>query len=122
MFLFRRPSRFLSSREHGTLSYAEVGATRGSAPSGCTVDRSRVQRGQGVAAFELAIEAIRLWKMFHMAWLSLCWPDPDRGGCYGGSLDVTLWVLVVKRMDVVNERGSSRRHGWGYGTWQNTLK
>ena len=49
--------------------------SRESAPSGYTVDRNRVQLGQGVAAFELAIEAIRQWRMFNMPWLNLCWPQ-----------------------------------------------
>ena len=44
------------------MPYAEVGASRAGAPGGYTADRSRVQRGQGVAAFELAIEATRQWE------------------------------------------------------------
>ena len=28
---------------------------------------------------------------------SLLATDPDRGGCYSGGVDVTIWVLVAKR-------------------------
>jgi uncharacterized protein (UPF0548 family) len=80
---------------------------------GYTVDHSRVQLGQGVVAFALAIEAIRQWKMFSMPWLNLCWPQtPIEVGATVALLTSLFgfWSLNACRMVyVVNERGSSRR-------------
>jgi uncharacterized protein (UPF0548 family) len=76
MMLLRRPSfervqRFLNSRTSESFSYSQVGATRGTAPTGFTVDHNRAQIGSGQVELDSAREAIRQWKLFDLGWLNL---------------------------------------------------
>ena len=125
MFLLHRPSReeigeFLALQKDSVFSYSEVGASRDHAPGRYRVDHNRVALGYGATLFDLAVEAIRSWKMFDMSWLSLCWPE--------ASLEVGATVAVLtshfgfwsmnacRIVYVIDERGSSRRYGFAYGT------
>jgi uncharacterized protein (UPF0548 family) len=125
MLLLHRPTKheidgFLALQNDGGFSYSEVGASRDRAPDGYTVDHNRLALGHGARLFDLAVEAIRSWKMFDMSWLSLCWPE--------ASLEVGATVAVLtshfgfsslnacRIVYVINERGSSRRYGFAYGT------
>jgi uncharacterized protein (UPF0548 family) len=125
VFLPSRPSpdqirAFISSQERKPFSYPEVGASRDIAPRGYNLDHTRIHLGNGRQVFEGAIKAIRQWKMFEMARLSLCWP--------GTRIEVgaTVAVLVAhlgfwslnscRIVYLIDERGPVERFGFAYGT------
>jgi uncharacterized protein (UPF0548 family) len=111
---------FLSAHGSKQFSYADVGASRKRAPNGYTVDHNRIQLGKGTKVFELAIDAIRQWKMFDMPWIDLCWPDTPI------KVDATVAVLVAhfgfwslnacRIVYVIEEHGVCERYGFAYGT------
>ena len=125
MFFLKRPEpkiiqTFLAGQENCPFSYSEVGATRGDAPKGYTVDHNRIQLGNGRECFEQAVRAVRQWKMFEMPWVELCWPDaPIQAGANVAVL-VThfgIWSLNAARIVyVIEERGMRERFGFAYGT------
>ena len=78
--MLRRPSaaevaEFLSRQADLAFSYADVGATRSSAPDGYNVDHNRIKLGEGEAAFTRAVASVRRWEMFNIGWVTLCWPE-----------------------------------------------
>src|SRR5215471_8368675 len=80
MFTLREPSRaaidsFLARAKDQSFSYPEIGATRGQAPAGYTVDHNRITLGSGSETFRRAAAAIRAWEMFHIGWARLFPPD-----------------------------------------------
>lgn len=80
MFFLIKPSskriqRFIDSQRQASFNYAEVGASLGPLPPGYAVNHGRIRLGQGEAAFERAVEALRKWKMFDLGWVNVCWPD-----------------------------------------------
>jgi len=122
MFLIHRPGErrirdVLASQEGVAFSYPEVGATRTKAPVGYQVHRERFELGSGLAAFERARQALRLWKMFEMGWLELCWPDAPvaRGSTVAVlALHLGFWSLHVARIVYVIDE--PRKYGFAYGT------
>src|SRR4051794_35084975 len=80
MFMFAKPAQweieaFLAERINDNFSYAEVGATADTPPSGYNVDHNRIQLGSGAACFDRAKSAIRSWKMFSLEWVNLYFHD-----------------------------------------------
>lgn len=126
MLLFREPSLqqiddFLESQKGKLFSYPEVGATRKAAPAGYKVDRNRVRLGTGDAAFRIAVEAMRQWKMFDLGWVRIAFPGaPIREGTTVAVVARTLgiWSLnatrIVYTLDEIE--GGVRRFGFAYGT------
>ena len=79
MFDLRRPSTsviesFLIGQRKESFSYAEVGSSRGTLPSGYTVDRNRVLLGTGPEIFRKASASLRNWRMFALGWVELLPP------------------------------------------------
>jgi uncharacterized protein (UPF0548 family) len=76
--------------------------------------------GQGANTFERAKSAVRLWKMFDMPWISLCWPDtPIETGATVAVLvsHLGFWSLNACRIVyVIDEQGPSEKYGFAYGT------
>jgi uncharacterized protein (UPF0548 family) len=126
MFSLRKPSntkirQFLRSQQSLPFSYREVGATRGNAPAGYTVDHSRVRLGEGQRTFERARGAIQGWEMFNVGWLRLLWPNaPIQAGTTVGLLtrQFGVWSLNACRIVYVIEEDDLplRRYGFAYGT------
>jgi uncharacterized protein (UPF0548 family) len=110
----------LSTQEHETFSYAEIGATKRQGPKAYTVDHNRIQLGQGAEIFERAKRAVHAWKMFDIPWLELCWPEASI------NTGTTVAVLVshlgfwsantCRIVYVVNEHGAVETFGFAYGT------
>jgi uncharacterized protein (UPF0548 family) len=113
-------SAFIDAQKKQRHSYPEVGASRGEAPSGYTIDHNRIQLGQGVTDFERARNAIRQWKMFAMPWVQLCWPDtPVESNATVAVLirHLGFWSLNAARIVyVLEDRGATQKYGFAYGT------
>jgi len=125
MFCLSKPSRnsviaFLSAQQNKSFSYPEVGSSRQEAPKGYTADHNRIKLGQGVDAFERAKCAVRKWKMFHMPWIDLCWPDtPIQPGANVAVVITHLgfWSMNACRIVyVIDEHAPSEKYGFAYGT------
>jgi uncharacterized protein (UPF0548 family) len=125
MLCFTKPERgtieaFIASQRDLKFTYGEVGGTRGEAPAGYNVDHNRIQVGGGVEDFERAKRAIRNWKMFEMAGVSLCWPDAAIE--VGTTVAVMVshgvfWSLSACRIVyVMEEHGAVEKFGFAYGT------
>lgn len=112
--------QFLREQKDAPYSYAEVGASRTSAPRRYNVDHNRIFLGEGRGTFERAIEALKNWKMFEMGWVELCWPDaPIEVGAVVGVLahHLGFWSLNACRIVyVLDEKGEVEKYGFGYGT------
>ena len=125
MFLLSKPNQaairsFLAAQKELPFSYAEVGASRDSAPDRYTIDHNRIQLGRGIGVFERAVDALRHWQMFKMHWIELCWPStPVEVGETVGVLTSHLgfWSLNPCRVVyLVEELGACERFGFAYGT------
>jgi uncharacterized protein (UPF0548 family) len=125
MFFLKRPQpelirAFLARQEGCAFSYAQVGASRGDAPKGYTVDHNRIRLGSGTECFDRAVRAVRQWKMFEMPRVELCWPDtPIQAGANVAVLVTHFgtWSLNAARIVyVIEEHGTRERFGFAYGT------
>ena len=125
MFLLTKPDeayirRFLEKQKGEPFSYPAVGASSSVAPSGYNVDHNRILLGSGYEIFLKAVEAVKSWKMFDCAWLTLCWPDtPIVEGATVGILvrHLGFWSLNACRIVyLIEERGEIERYGFAYGT------
>ena len=125
MILFRKPSEarirgFLLSQSDQAFSYAEVGMTRGNAPSGYNADHNRIELGHGAQTFARAVEAMRDWKMFALRWVKLYYSDapiePGTTVCVRVQ-HLGFWSLNACRIVyVIDEDGPVKRFGLAYGT------
>lgn len=125
MFLLIRPGdkaiqRFLDERANDGFSYAEVGASRSSAPAGYNIDHSRIRLGTGVGDFEKAKAAIGNWKMFEMPWVTLY---PANAPIETGRTVAVLvshfgfYSLNASRIVyLIDEQNVVARYGFAYGT------
>lgn len=126
MFLLAKPDhtairRFLDACTDDDLSYPEIGATKtGTPPAGYNADHNRLYLGNGIGDYRLAVQAIRDWRIFKMAWLELCWPDtPIETGKNVAILvnHIGFWSLNAARIVyVVEETGDVEIFGFAYGT------
>jgi uncharacterized protein (UPF0548 family) len=112
--------RFVAAQREEKFSYTEVGASRGQAPSGYTVDHNRIELGRGADAFERAKGAVRRWKMFDMGWVELCWAETaiEVGPCVAVVIShLGFWsVNACRIVYMVEEHGAVERFGFAYGT------
>ena len=125
MFRLTAPSEdairgFISQQKDSAFSYPDVGASASTLPTGYNVDHNRIQLGKGEVEWRRAIEAIRAWQMFNMAWVHLHTPTgPIRVGT-----DVAVSVRhfgfyslnACRIVYVVDEDGPMNRFGFAYGT------
>jgi uncharacterized protein (UPF0548 family) len=124
MFLSSKPSeqeirRFLSSQRNQPLSYPDLRMLEQPVPRGYKADHNRIQLGEGSQVFAKAVEAIKRWEMFNIAWLHLCWPDaPIEAGADVAVLahHLGIWSLNACRIVSVIEEEDERRYGFIYGT------
>ncbi|MFN0251987.1 MAG: DUF1990 family protein [Kofleriaceae bacterium] len=73
LWSLRRPgdreiTRFSAEQRNLDYSYTHIGATRGTIPSGWTVEHHRRRLGRGASCFATARDAMRVWRMFPEAW------------------------------------------------------
>ena len=129
MFRLTRPTSqdieaFVAAQSAHSFSYAEVGATRDTPPSGYTIDHNRVRLGSGAATFDRASAALREWCMTSVGW-STVYPRtaPIEAGTdvaavtrhFGfWSMNACRIVYVLDEADSVH--GDVRRAGFAYGT------
>ena len=126
MILLREPSdarigRFLAAERSLPFSYPEVGASQDGAPPGYPVNHHRGRLGAGAEVFARAVEALRSWKMYELAWTKLCWPEaPIAEGAVVGVLGrhFGVWSLNACRIAyVIEEEGTLlRQYGFALGT------
>jgi len=126
MFCLTKPSeefirRFTLSQRHLPFSYAEIGATKTSPPSGYSVDHNRICLGMGEAIFNAGVAALRNWKMFDIGWVELCWPNaPVEVGATVAVLahHFGFWSLHPARIVYLLDEDDAlmRRFGFAYGT------
>ena len=128
MFRLSRPSdkqiaAFLATQRGLTLSYAEVGSTRGAPAAGYVVDHNRVQLGFGSATFDRAVAALRVWRMSSLGWTTVF----PVGAPVAPGTDVAVlvrhfgfWSLnacrVLYEIDDDDRESGVRRVGFAYGT------
>ncbi len=136
MFTLAKPTdadviAYLIAQRDATLSYAEVGATRGRFSASYDVDYHSAFLGHGREVFERAKAAIRAWKMFPEEMVELYWGDkPIAVGTVVGVLFRALcfWSLnaarIVYTFDEVSEQacGPVERFGFAYGTLSDHLE
>jgi len=125
MFFLNQPDEifirgFLAQQRGQPFSYAEVGASRGVAPSGYNVDHNRILLGEGYETYLRAVEGVKSWKMFDFGWLNLCWTDtPISEGATVGILvrHFGFWSLNACRIVyLIESTGEVERYGFAYGT------
>jgi uncharacterized protein (UPF0548 family) len=126
MLTLRRPSAddvaaFVSRQAREPFSYAPVGATSGQTPPGFVVDHNRISLGAGEPTFARAVDAVRRWEMFNIAWVTLCWPTTPIETDSTVAILVPLlglWSLSACRIVyTIDERGGDvERFGFAYGT------
>jgi len=122
MFLLSKPSAenvesFLEARKSDVHSYLEVGATKGSTPTGYNVDHNSVLLGRGEDTFDRAKAAIRAWKMFEVPGLSLIHADtPIEIGRDVALLAHHLGLYSLNSCRIVYVIDEEDRFGFAYGT------
>jgi uncharacterized protein (UPF0548 family) len=125
MFLFSKPdtatvAKFLAAQSHESFSYADVGASRDTAPAGFTVDHNRIQLGAGIDIFERSKRAIQDWKMFELPWVSLHKPGtPIEPGANVAVVisHLGFWSINAARIVyVIDEPQPIQKYGFAYGT------
>ena len=127
MLLLREPSDaeirgFLEGQRSLSLSYPEVGASRGGAPTGYGVNYHSGRLGTGPQAFARAVEAMKRWKMYETGWTRLCWPDaPISEGNVVGVVGRHLGFRSLNACRIVyvyedEEPSLRRRYGFAVGT------
>lgn len=120
--MIREPSdeeaaRFVASQRDLPFTYAEVGATNATPPTGYTVDHNRIQLGSGAATYDRAVDALKHWRQFDLGWVTIA----PRGVPIEVGATVAVkarafgtWSLNASR--VVYTINESRRFGFAYGT------
>ncbi len=122
MFFFTRPDKptiqsFIESQSSLDVTYAGIGSTQGTPPSGYVVDHTRVKLGEGEAAFQTAQAALRNWAHFQLGWVEPCRPDtpiqPHQTVAVLARV-LGLWSLNACRIIYVVQE--QRKFGFAYGT------
>ena len=131
MFLAREPAaeqirQFIFRQSQLPLSYPEVGASRGTPPSGYTIDHNRIALGTGQEIFERAVAALKNWKQFDLGWVRMV---PE-----GTPIEVGALVAILTKhfgfcslntcrvVYLINEDGPVRKLGFAYGTLSNHVE
>lgn len=122
MFLMREPSdddaaKFVASQRDLPFTYAEVGATNTTPPTGYNIDHNRIQLGHGEETYRSAVNALKNWRHFDLGWVTIV----PRGVPIGVGATVAIkarafgtWSLSTSR--VVYTIEEDRRFGFAYGT------
>lgn len=122
MFLVREPSeedaaRFVASQRDLPFTYAEVGATNASPPTGYNIDHNRIQLGSGEAIYRKAVSALKNWRHFDLGWVTIapCGVPVEVGATVAVKARAFgTWSLSATRIVFTIEE--ERRFGFAYGT------
>ncbi len=108
--------RFLVEQAALDFSYSAVGATATTPPTGFTVDRTRIELGNGEAVFDAAKAARQRWQQFRLGWVEAWSPDtPLEVGQVVAIMGwaVGLWWLNSCRIVyTVDESGPTTKFGF----------
>ena len=122
MFRISEPSErdaveFVSSQRNLPFTYAEVGATNATPPSGYQVDHNRIRLGEGEATYQGGVKALKSWRQFDLGWVVIA----PRGVAVEVGATVAVkarafgtWSLNASRVVYVIDE--PRRWGFAYGT------
>lgn len=125
MLSLRKPSvdamrRFLAAQLKLPFTYAAVGATAETPPTGYVVDRTRIKLGEGEPVFRSAIAALRRWEQFRLGWVEAWSPyTPIQSGevvAVMGRAIGCWWLNACRIVYVVDETGPISKFGFAYGT------
>ena len=121
----RELDALLAAWREAPFTYPDVGATRGAAPAGYTVDRSRVRLGAGAATWARAVDALQRWRMTTLGWAAI---HPPRAPLEAGTVvamvvrhygfcSVNVCRIVYTVDEIAPEEGDVvHRFGFAYGT------
>ena len=121
MLSLRKPSAesirpFLAAQSKLPFTYAAVGATATTTPTGYVVDRTRIKLG----VFHAARAALQRWEQFRLGWVEAWSPDtPIKSGevvAVMGRAIGLWWLNACRIVYVVDESGPISRFGFAYGT------
>ena len=122
MFRISEPSEqdaveFVSNQRNLPFTYAEVGATNATPPSGYKIDRNRIRLGDGEATYQRGVKALKSWWQFDLGWVTVA----PRGVAVEVGAIVAVkarafgtWSLNASRVVYVIDE--PRRWGFAYGT------
>lgn len=125
MFTFFEPSdekirNFLAAQRDLPFSYAEVGASRETIPTGYPVNHHRIKLGNGADAYERAKAAVENWTMYQTGWTRIHPPKvPVAVGavvCAVVNHGFCRSVNPCRIIYVLEEAGSVARYGFAFGT------
>ena len=125
MLSLRKPSAesirpFLAAQANLPFSYAAVGATAETPPSGYAVDHTRIKLGEGEPVFHAAKAALQRWEQFNLGWVEAWSPDtPIKSGeavAVMGRAIGLWWLNACRIVYVVDESGPISKCGFAYGT------
>ena len=113
----RDVNEFIAGQRNLPFTYSEVGATNTTPPAGYNVDHNRIRLGEGEAAYQRAVEALKQWRQFDLGWVTIV----PRGVEVKAGSTVAIkarafgtWSLNACRVVYVIDE--SRRFGFAYGT------
>jgi uncharacterized protein (UPF0548 family) len=126
MLSLKKPSidsirRQLAAQSALDFTYAAVGATNNTPPTGYLLDHTRIRLGVGEATFLAAQRALRNWQQFQLGWLAAAPTDtPIETGSTVAVLARVfgLWSLNCARIvyTIDDKQADIRRFGFAYGT------
>jgi uncharacterized protein (UPF0548 family) len=132
MFTLSEPSAevvksFISNQSNARFSYGEVGATQSVLPGGYTIDRNRIQLGQGAEVFQRAVEALKQWRQFDLGWVEIAPPGVklQKGAVVAVKARASgFWSLSAARVIYMVEDDAEgiSRFGFAYGTLQDHVE
>jgi len=122
MIRFRCPTpaaldAFRAAQAELPFTYPSVGSTATTPPPGYTVDRTRVQLGEGEAVFRAARAALERWEQFNLGWVKALPTDlPLRAGEVVAVVARLVGVWWVNACRIVYAVDEPTRFGFAYGT------
>lgn len=125
MLYLHKPSadilaRFVEQQGKLDFNYFAVGATAATPPSGYTVDRTRIELGNGEEVFDAAKLALLNWQQFRLGWVDVWSAEtPLEVGqvvAIMGQAVGLWWLNACRIVYTIDESGPIRSFGFAYGT------
>ncbi len=125
MLSLKKPStesicQFLARQSTCDFTYAAVGATARTPPSGYVIDHTRIKLGEGERAFHSARAALQRWQHFRLRWVDAWPPDapiqPGQVVAVLGRAAGLWWLNACRIVYVMDELGPVNRFCFAYGT------
>lgn len=111
---------FLSDQAAKALSYAEVGATEGTLPSGYVINHTRIQLGAGLQTYTHACGILKAWQQLQLGWVGF-WPTTapiktDENVVILGKALGLWWLNACRIVYTIDKSGAHPRFGYAHGT------